>query len=151
MREIKRWRCQETAARSKQPISCQGLSPVLVPASSPFAAYKLPVRGSVDVQQSFAAGRCEDALLASFASQLATKKQFEEMGATETWSSEDVSSEDDVYMDSVEEAFAQLSEQLSQVSCHACPRPWCSYYLRGLAGVSGDAAPYRKFQQLDNA
>ena len=38
-----------------------------------------------------------------------SKKQFEEMDATETWASEDMSSADDVDMDSVEEAFAQLS------------------------------------------
>jgi hypothetical protein len=87
----------------------KGLSPVLAPASSPFAPYRPAVRVSVDVQRTFAASRCDDALVAWFASQLVTKKQFEEMGATETWASEDVSSADDVYMDSVEEAFAQLS------------------------------------------
>jgi hypothetical protein len=86
----------------------KGLSPVLAPASSPFAPDRPAVRRSVNVQRTFAVSRSDDALVAWFFSQLVTK-QFEEMGATETWASEDVSSADDVYMDSVEEAFAQLS------------------------------------------
>jgi hypothetical protein len=86
----------------------EDLSPVLVLASQQFAAYRPAVRRSVEVWRSFAASRRDDALLAWSASQLDTKKQLVEMDAT-GWASEDAISANDVYTDSVEEAFAELS------------------------------------------
>ena len=83
--------------------------PVLAPASSHFAAYRPAVRGSLGALRASAASQCDEGLAAWLASLPNTKEPFDDSGAAETWKSEDASRADDVYMDSIEQVFAQLT------------------------------------------
>ena len=82
---------------------------VLAPASSPFTRYRPAGRRSPGAVREIAASRDDEALVAWLATQPDTKKQFEDLDATESWASEDVNDTDDVYIDSVEQVFAQLA------------------------------------------
>ena len=61
------------------------------------------------MQRTFAASRCDAALVAWLATQPDTKKQFDDVGAAEMWESEGESDSDDVHMESVEQVFALLA------------------------------------------
>jgi hypothetical protein len=102
---------KEQAADQRQDVSS-----ILILASQPLAAYRRPLGRSAEARPSFAASRTDDTLLAWSASQLATKKQLVETEPG-SCSSVDAISKNDIYVDSVEQAFALLSSD--QVGCLA--------------------------------
>ena len=98
-----------SSGEEQAPSQCKNLTSVIAHVFSPFATYRPAVRGSIRFKSATAERRSDEALVAWLASQPDAKKQSEVSSAAETWESEDVSSADDVYIDTVEQVFAQLA------------------------------------------
>jgi hypothetical protein len=84
-------------------------SPLLVPTSSPFAPYRPALRGSLSAQRTIAASQRDEALVAWLASYSNTKNQFEDSGAAEMRTTEDVIDADVINVNSLKQVFAQLA------------------------------------------
>jgi hypothetical protein len=82
--------------------------PVLASASSLFGPYRPTIRSSLGAQRAIFASRRDESLLAWLVSQPGAKEQFEDSVAAETWECEEMRCADDLYMESVEQVFAQL-------------------------------------------
>ena len=80
-----------------------------VPLPSLFAPYRSVTRASLDAQQTIAASRRDEALVAWLATHPDTKKHFEDARAAETWTREGGSNTAEPQMESVEQVFAQLA------------------------------------------